>query len=134
MIALLLKKELYNWYLFHLGIVNYTFYLSKGKIPYRYDHLFAYRTSLHDHTLIHCRFNTNRKPNRSPGKFGGIFWLHYLVVARNTTLEEVSCKVNSVSENTLYRYVDGFNLNRISIFHNKHFGIPFSAVIKWSIF
>ena len=45
------------------------------------------------------------------------------MVARNTTLEEVSCKVNdhSVSENTLYRCVDGFNLNRISIFHNKHF-------------
>ena len=36
---------------------------------------------------------------------------HNLVVARNTTLEEVSCKVNecSVSENTLYRFVDGFN-------------------------
>ena len=55
-----------------------------------------------------------------------------MVVAQNTTLEEVSCKVNdhSVSENTLYRCVDGFNLNRISIFHNKHFGRPFSAVIK----
>ena len=36
---------------------------------------------------------------------------HNLVVAPNTTLEEVSCKVNeySVSENTLYRFVDGFN-------------------------
>ena len=34
------------------------------------------------------------------------------------TLEEVSCKVNeySVSENTLYRFVDGFNEDRISIF------------------
>ena len=33
---------------------------------------------------------------------------HNLVVARNTTLEEVSCKVNEyfVSENTLYRFVD----------------------------
>ena len=43
---------------------------------------------------------------------------YYLLVARNTTLEEVSCKVNeySVSENTLYRWVDGFNLDRISIF------------------
>ena len=32
-----------------------------------------------------------------------------LVVARNNTLGEVSCKVNecSVSENTLYRFVDG---------------------------
>ena len=32
-----------------------------------------------------------------------------LVVARNTTFEEVSCKANecSVSENTLYRFVDG---------------------------
>ena len=119
--------------MFHLGIVNYTFYLSKGKIPYRYDHLFAYRTSLHDHTLIHCCFNMNRKPNKSPGKFGGcILTLHNLVVALNTTLEEVSCKINdhSVSENTLYRCVDGFNLNRISIVHNKHFGRPFSAVIK----
>ena len=39
---------------------------------------------------------------------------HNLVVARNTTLEEVSCKVNeySVSDNTLYRCVDVFNLNR----------------------
>ena len=37
---------------------------------------------------------------------------HYLVVARNTTLEEVSCKVDeqiSVSEKILYRCVDGFN-------------------------
>ena len=34
---------------------------------------------------------------------------HNLVEARNTTLEEVSCKVNecSVSENALYRFVDG---------------------------
>ena len=34
-----------------------------------------------------------------------------LVVARNITLEEISCKVNeySVSENTLYRFVDCFN-------------------------
>ena len=57
---------------------------------------------------------------------------HYVVVARNTTLEEVSCKVNeyAVSENTLYRCVDRFNLDRISIFYNKHFGRPFSAVIK----
>ena len=57
---------------------------------------------------------------------------HNLVVARNTIWEEVSCKVNeysvcentlyrneySVCENTLYRCVDGFNLERISIFHN----------------
>ena len=36
---------------------------------------------------------------------------HNLVVAQNTTLEDVSCKVNeySVSENTLYKFVDGFN-------------------------
>ena len=34
-----------------------------------------------------------------------------LVVARNIKLEEVSCKVNgySVSKNTLYRFVNGFN-------------------------
>ena len=36
---------------------------------------------------------------------------HNLNVARNTTFEEVSCKLNeySVSENTLYRFFDGFN-------------------------
>ena len=56
---------------------------------------------------------------------------HNLVVVRNTTLEDVFCTVNefSVSENTLYRCVDG-----MSIFHNKHYGRPFSAVIKRSIF
>ena len=34
---------------------------------------------------------------------------HNLVVAQNTTLDEVSFKVNecSVSEKTLYRFVDG---------------------------
>ena len=43
---------------------------------------------------------------------------YYLVVARNTTLKEISCKVNeySVSENTLYRGVDGFNLDILSNF------------------
>ena len=57
---------------------------------------------------------------------------HNLVVAQNTTLEEVSCKVNeySVYGNTLYRCVDGFNLDRISVFHNKHIGRPFSEEIK----
>ena len=52
---------------------------------------------------------------------------HNLDVARNTTLEEGSCKVNeySVSENTLYICVDGFNLDRISNFHNKHLGDHF---------
>ena len=36
---------------------------------------------------------------------------HNLVVARNTTWEEVSCKENeySVSEKTLYRFLYGFN-------------------------
>ena len=36
---------------------------------------------------------------------------HNLVVAVNTTLKEVSCKVKeySVSQNTLYKFVDGFN-------------------------
>ena len=40
---------------------------------------------------------------------------HNLVVARNTTLEEVSCKVNeySVSENTLYRAT-----SKVAIFSN----------------
>ena len=78
---------MYIWDLFHLGIVNYTFYLSKGKIQYRYDHLFAHRTNLHNHTLIHCRFNMSRKPDKShcrfnisrkpdksPGEFGGLCW------------------------------------------------------------
>ena len=57
---------------------------------------------------------------------------HNLVVVRDTTLEEFSYKVNeySVYENTLYRCVDGFNLDRISIFSQKHFGRPFSAVIN----
>ena len=57
---------------------------------------------------------------------------HNLVVARTTTLEEVSCKADKycVSENTLYRCVEGFNLDRISIIHNRHFGRPFSALIK----
>ena len=36
---------------------------------------------------------------------------------RHTILEEVSCTVNGyfVSENTLYRCVDGFNKDKISI-------------------
>ena len=55
-------------------MVNYTFYLSKDKIQYRYDHLFAHRTSLHNHTLIHCRFNMTRKQDKSPGKFGENEW------------------------------------------------------------
>ena len=61
---------------------------------------------------------------------------HILVVARNNTLEDVSCKVNeySVSKNTLFRCFNGFNLDRILIFYNKHFARPFSAVIEWSIF
>ena len=63
---------------------------------------------------------------------GDMLTRHYLVVAQNTTLEEVSCKVNEylVSENTLYRCVDGFDVDRISIFYNNDFGRPFSAVIK----
>ena len=55
---------------------------------------------------------------------GYILTRHNLVVAQNTTLEEVSFKVNeySVSENTLYRCVGCFSFDGISIFHNKHFG------------
>ena len=64
-----------NLDLFHLGIVYYTFYLSKDKIQYRYDHLFAHRTSLNNPNRIHCRFNMSRKQDKSPGEFGGIFWL-----------------------------------------------------------
>ena len=63
------------WDLCHLGIVNYNFCLSKDKIQYRYDHLFAHRMRLHNQTLIHCRFNVSRKQDKSPGKYGGICWL-----------------------------------------------------------
>ena len=61
---------------------------------------------------------------------GDILTRYYLVVARNTTLKDVSCKVNeySVSEKILYRCVDGFNYDRISVFYNKHCRRPFSAV------
>ena len=116
---------MYNEDLFHLCKVSYTFYLFKDKIQYRYDHLFAHRPSLHNHTLINCRFNMDRKQNKCPadsggGGGGGGYMLnrHNLVVARNTTLEAVSCKVNEyyVSENTLYRFVDGFYQDRISFF------------------
>ena len=121
---------LYNWDWFHLSIVNYTFYPSKDKMKYRYDHLFEHRRSLRNHTLIHCR--------QKSWQIWGVTILtrHNLIVTRNITLEEVSCKVNeySVSENTLYRCVDGFNWDQISIFSHKHFGRPFSAVIKWGIF
>ena len=48
--------------LFHLGIVKYTFYLSKDivKIQYRYDHLFA-------DTLL---FNISRKQENTPSNSG----------------------------------------------------------------
>ena len=63
---------------------------------------------------------------------GYILLRHNLVVARNTTLEEVSCKIDQyfVSDNTLYICVDGLNKDRISYFNNKQYGRPFSAVIK----
>ena len=103
---------MYNWDLFDLGIVKYDFYLSKEKIQYRYDHLFAHRKSSNNHTLIHCRLNMSRKQNKSPGKFGGgdMLTRHYLVVTGDTTFEDVFCKENeySVYENTLSRCVDGF--------------------------
>ena len=88
-------------------MVKFTFYLSKDKIQYRHDHLFAHRTRLHNHTMIHCRFNMSRKQDNILAIRGYMLTRHNLVVARNTTLEEVSCKVNeySVSENTLYIYV-----------------------------
>ena len=110
---------MYDSDLFHLGIVNCIFYLPKDEIQYRYDHWFVHRTSLHNHTLIHCRFNVSRKQNKCPGNSGGgdMLTRHNLVSAQNTTLEEFSCKVNeySVSENALYRFVDGFSEDRISI-------------------
>ena len=62
--------QVYNWDVFHLGIANYTFYLSKDKIQYWYDHFFAHRTKLHNRTLIHCRFNMSRKQDKSPGNSG----------------------------------------------------------------
>ena len=55
---------MYNCDLFHLDMVNCAFYLSKDKIQYQYDHLFAHCTSLHNHTLIHCRFNMSRKQDK----------------------------------------------------------------------
>ena len=57
---------------------------------------------------------------------------HNPVVARDTTLEEVSCKVNEyfVSDSTFNRFVDGSNKDIISIFHNKLYGMPFSALMK----
>ena len=64
---------MYNWVLFHLGIVNYTFYLSKTKIQYRYNHLFTHLTSLHYHTLIHCCFNMSRKQDKIPDNSGVYF-------------------------------------------------------------
>ena len=66
---------MYNSDLFRLGRVYYSFYLSKHKIQYRYNHLFANRMGLNNSTLIHCRFNMNRKQNKSPDKFRGICWL-----------------------------------------------------------
>ena len=67
---------MYNWNLFHLATVNYTFYLSKDKIQYRYDLLFAHRANLNNHTLIHYRFNMSRKQNKCLGNWGGvIYWL-----------------------------------------------------------
>ena len=67
--------------------------------------------------LVHCRINMNRKQYKNLANREYIVTRHNIVVARNTTFEEVSCKVNeySVSENTLYRYVDGFNNDVISI-------------------
>ena len=63
---------MYNLDLFYLGIINYTFYLSKDKILYRYDHLFAHLMSLHNLTLIHCGFNMSWKQDKSPGNSEGI--------------------------------------------------------------
>ena len=52
---------------------------------------------------------------------------HKLVVTRNTTLEEVSCKGKElfVSENTLYRCVDGFNKDNINFFTTNNMGDHF---------
>ena len=50
-----------------------TFYLTKDKIPYRYDHLFAHYMSLHYHTRIHRYFNMSRKQYKNPGKSGVYF-------------------------------------------------------------
>ena len=71
---------MYNRDLCHLGIVNYTFHLSKDKIQYWYDHSFAHRTSLYNQTLIHCRFNMSRKLDKTPRKFRGICWLDIILL------------------------------------------------------
>ena len=67
----------------------------------------------------------SRKQDKIPGKFGGggILTRQYKVVARNTTFEEVND--NSVSANTLYRCVDGLNLDRISFFTTNILGDHF---------
>ena len=61
---------------------------------------------------------------------------HHLVLDRNTTFEQVSCKVNEyfVSENRLDICFDGFNKDRISICDNRQEGRQFSTVIKTRFF
>ena len=74
---------------------------------------------------------------KKPGNSGYILTRHNLDVARNTTLEEVSCNMNGFlfSEHTIYRCIDGnrFNNDIISISDNKEYGRPFSALIKTRI-
>ena len=53
---------MYNWDSFYFkSLLNCTFYLTKDKIQYQYDHLFAHRTDFHNHTLTNGCVNMNRK-------------------------------------------------------------------------
>ena len=130
---------MYGWDLFHLGIVHYTFFIylkTKFNIDMStYLHTARVYTTIPWYTAVLTWAESRTKILAIRGY---MLTRHNLVVARNMTLEGVACKVNeySVSENTLYWCVDGSNedTGRISIFHNKQCGIPFSAVIKWSIF
>ena len=104
---------MYNWELFHLDIDNYTFYQSEVKIQYRYDPLFAHRTSLHNmpkYTAL-LKWDESRTKILAIRKYTSILTPHNLVVVQNTTLEGVPINEMNIclSENTLYRCVDGLN-------------------------
>ena len=50
--------------------VNFTFYITLYRIQYLlYDHLFAYRTGLHNHTLIHLYFYMKKNYSKTDNDF-----------------------------------------------------------------
>ena len=63
-----------------------------------------------NHTLIHCFFYEH-KAVKIMAMREYILTRYNVVVAQNTTFEEVSCNINEyfVSDNNHYRCVDGFN-------------------------